>query len=129
LLQQHHASRACATPVQPAPAPATAAGSRCVAQSGSCQQRQVVQRSISKGTTASSLHAHSKGQHTASGRDKVPVLQPSGSTHHAADGLAGAVVLGSSIRAGGQCPLLRHCSTGGLLGRLRLVEGPNNAAS
>jgi hypothetical protein len=56
------------------------------------------------------------------------VLQPSSSTDHAVDRLAGAVVLGNSIHAGGQRPLLRHCSTGGLLGRLRLAQGPNHAA-
>jgi hypothetical protein len=120
LLQQHHASRACVTSTQLAAVASAAAGSNCAAHSSSCQQCQGVQRS-SKGTNVSGPHAHSERQkHTATGLDKVPVLQPSGSTGHAVDGLSGAVVLGSSIQAGGQRPLLRHCSSGGLLGRLRL---------
>jgi hypothetical protein len=84
---------------------------------------QGLQRSHCKGI-AGRLGTLAEGRHAVT-QGIGAVLTPSSNTVAAADGLAGAVVLGSGIRSGaqlGQRHLLRHCSTSGLLGKLRLAE-------
>ncbi|KAF6266193.1 tubulin-tyrosine ligase family-domain-containing protein [Scenedesmus sp. NREL 46B-D3] len=96
-----------------------------------CQQRPGAQRSSSDSTGG--LHGvHNEWRQQAAGEpgagQALQLTSTAGSMRAAAEGMAGAVVLGSGIRSGGQRPLLRHCSTGRLLGRLRLAEVSGNAA-
>jgi hypothetical protein len=92
------------------------------------QEHQGVQRSPSKRATGR-LDAVIEDRQAVIGSAAGHLSASTSNSSAAADGLAGAMVLCSSMRPAAQRPLLRHCSTGGLLGRLKLTEAASLAAT